>query len=105
LRVNLRLSPLDALTQFPLAGNAFLCRFDSPSKQPKQSQNHGVGGNSDCDGRLVRPPCFGASGKLAAGKTARNALTTVCLSQPSDAGADQSTATAVTIVHAIADVG
>jgi hypothetical protein len=105
LRVNLRLSSLDALTQFPLAGYAFLRSFHSPRKQPKQSQDHGVGGDSDCDCRLVRAPCFGTSGKFAAGKTARNALTTVCLSQPSDAGADQSTATATTIVQAIADVG
>jgi hypothetical protein len=105
LRVDFRLSSLDALTQFPLAGYAFLRSFHSPRKQPKQSQDHGVGGDSDCDCRLVRPPCFGASGKLAAGKTARNALTAVCLSQPSEAGADQSTATATTIVQAIADVG
>jgi hypothetical protein len=105
LRVNLRLSPLNPLTQFPLAGNSFLCRLNTPRKQPEQSEDHGVGGNSDCDCRLVRAPCFGASGKFAAGKAFRNTLTAVCLSQPSEAGADQSTATATTIVQAIADVG
>jgi hypothetical protein len=54
---------------------------------------------------LVRPPCFGTSGKLAAGKAFRNTLTAVRLSQSSDDGADQSTATDATIVQAIADVG
>jgi hypothetical protein len=76
-----------------------------PGQHANKPKYHGVGGPSDRDCRRVRAAGFGASGKPAAGNAARNAATAVCLSQPSEAGADQSTATATTIVQAIADVG
>jgi hypothetical protein len=76
-----------------------------PGQHANKPENHGVGGPSDCERRRVRAAGFGTSGKSTLGKAARNTATPVRLSHPSDAGADQSTATATTIVQAIADVG